>query len=140
MIAQTARDPWRVAWQIATSDYVIAILLLGIAAGLVITAWLPQMPVADPVAYARWLSETQGRFGNATAAIQASVEVKVVGVDRQEAYLSRARSGTLVPHHRDLQLDGVETFLVTDGNGRTRVSGHVSQLCSFQHGDVLTGE
>jgi len=71
MITQTVRDPWRVAWQIATSDYVIAILLLGIAAGLVITAWLPQMPVADPVAYARWLSETQGRFGNATTAIQA---------------------------------------------------------------------
>jgi hypothetical protein len=71
MIAQTARDPWRVAWQIATSDYVIAILLLGIAAGLVITAWLPQMPVANPVAYARWLSETQSRFGNATTAIQA---------------------------------------------------------------------
>jgi hypothetical protein len=59
MIAQIPRDPWRTAWQIATSDYLMAALLLGITAGLITTTWLPQMPAADPVAYAQWLSETQ---------------------------------------------------------------------------------
>ena len=66
MIDQTPRDPWRTIWQIATSDYLIAALLLGVAAGLIITTRLPQMPVADPVAYAQWLSETQAQFENAT--------------------------------------------------------------------------
>jgi len=66
MIAQTPRDPWRAIWQVATSDHLAAAVLLGIAAGLIITAWLPQTPVNDPVAYARWLSRAQARFGDAT--------------------------------------------------------------------------
>ena len=70
MIAQTPRDPWRTIWQITTSDYLIAAFLLGITAGLIVTTWLPQMPVADPVAYAQWLSETQARFENATPTMQ----------------------------------------------------------------------
>ena len=69
MIAQISRDPWRVIWEFATSDHLIAALLLSIAAGLAITAWLPQMPGADPVAYAQWLSETQARF-RSTAAVR----------------------------------------------------------------------
>jgi hypothetical protein len=75
MIAQTSRDPWRTIWQIAAGDYVLVALLLGIAMGLVITTWLPQMPVAnpaaDPVAYAQWFSETQARFGDTTSSLQA---------------------------------------------------------------------
>jgi cytochrome c biogenesis protein ResB len=71
MIAQIPRDPWRTAWQIATSDYLMAALLLGITAGLITTTWLPQMPAADPVAYAQWLSETQARFEDATPMMQA---------------------------------------------------------------------
>lgn len=64
MVAQTSRDPWRAVWQIATSDGLLIALLLGVAAGLLIAAWLPQMPAAEqPVAYAQWLSETQARFG-----------------------------------------------------------------------------
>lgn len=66
MITQTPRDPWRAIWQVATSDHLMAAVLLGIAVGLIITAWLPQTPVNDPVAYARWLSRTQARFGDAT--------------------------------------------------------------------------
>jgi len=57
-------------WRIATSDGLLAALLLGVAAGLAITVWLPQMPMADPVTYARWLSETQARFGRATSTMQ----------------------------------------------------------------------
>jgi hypothetical protein len=70
MIAQTQRDPWRAIWRVATSDSLLAALLLGIAAGLVITAWLPQMPAADPVAYAQWRSKAQTRFGEATPTLQ----------------------------------------------------------------------
>ncbi len=70
MVTQTLRDPWRIIWQIVTSDYLLAALLLGITAGLIITTWLPQMPVADPVAYAQWLSETQARFENTTPLMQ----------------------------------------------------------------------
>ena len=70
MISQTPRDPWRTIWQIATSDYLITALLLGVTAGLIVTTWLPQMPVADPVAYAQWLSETQARFENLTPIMQ----------------------------------------------------------------------
>ena len=70
MAAQTPRDPWQAVWQLATSDGLLVVLLLVIAAGLTITAWLPQMPMADPVAYARRLSEAQARFGKATQTMQ----------------------------------------------------------------------
>ena len=71
MIDQTPRDPWRAIWRVAISDHLIATLLLGTAAGLALTAWLPQMPAGDPVAYARWLSQAQARFGTATPTLQA---------------------------------------------------------------------
>jgi cytochrome c biogenesis protein ResB len=71
MIDQTPRDPWRAIWRVATSDHLIAALLLGIAAGLAIATWLPQMPVADSVPYFRWLSEEQARFGDNIQTMQA---------------------------------------------------------------------
>jgi len=70
MIDQPPRDIWRAVWQVATSDYLLVALLLSVMAGLAITVCLPQMPMADPVAYARWLSDAQARFGNATATMQ----------------------------------------------------------------------
>jgi hypothetical protein len=70
MIDQTPRDPWRVLWQVAAGDHLLAFLLLGVAAGLAITTRLPQMPAADPMAYARWLSEAQARFGQAAPTLQ----------------------------------------------------------------------
>jgi len=72
MIDQPRRNLWRFTWRAATSDLVIIVLLLGIAAGLAITAGLPQMPEAsdDPMAYARWRSKTQARFGSATLPMQ----------------------------------------------------------------------
>jgi len=71
MITQTPRhDPWQAVWQVATSDGLLIALLLAIATGLTITAWLPQIPLADPVAYARRLSEAQARFGKATQTMQ----------------------------------------------------------------------
>ncbi len=71
MIAQTTRDPWRSAWRFAISRGLLAALLLGVAACLIITLWLPQAPSADPIAYARWLSQAQARFGNATSTMRA---------------------------------------------------------------------
>jgi hypothetical protein len=70
MIAQPPRDPWRAIWQVATHDILITTVLLSIAAGLLTTAWLPQRPVANPVAYAEWLSKTQAHFGETTTAMQ----------------------------------------------------------------------
>ena len=70
MIEQTPRDPWRATWTFVTNDYVIAVLLLGIAAGLAISAGLPQMRNSDPIAYARWRSEVQARFGDATPTME----------------------------------------------------------------------
>jgi hypothetical protein len=71
MITRTPRDPWRTVWQIAVGDGLLATLLFATAAGLIVAAWLPQMPSADPIAFARWLSETRPRFGQATTTVQA---------------------------------------------------------------------
>jgi len=67
---QTSRDPWRAIWHIANSDYLFAGLCLAVAAGLAVTVWLPQNLASDPVAYARWLSEVQARFGDTTPTLQ----------------------------------------------------------------------
>ncbi len=76
MVTQTPsapgrRDPWRLIWQIVTSDSLLVILLLAAAVGLLIAAWVSQAPTSNPAAYARWLSETQARFGGATQTMQA---------------------------------------------------------------------
>ena len=65
-------DPWRVAWNILSSDVLLAVALLGIALLMVLSAWLPQAPnsVTAPVAYSRWLSETQVRFGSTFALLR----------------------------------------------------------------------
>ncbi len=70
MIAQTSRDPWRAVWRVATSDGLLIALLLGVATGLALTSWLPQKPVADPIAYAQWFSAAQAHFGNATLTME----------------------------------------------------------------------
>lgn len=70
MAIQSSRDVWRAIWQVTTSDDVLVVLLLSIAAGLIITSWLPQVPSTDPAAYARWLSGTQAQFGKATPTMQ----------------------------------------------------------------------
>jgi cytochrome c biogenesis protein ResB len=57
-------------WQIATSDITLVVLLLSVATGILITAWLPQVPSTDPRAYAHWLSEAQKRFGETTAVMR----------------------------------------------------------------------
>jgi len=70
MAIQPSRDVWRAIWQVTTSDGMLVVLLLSIAAGLIVTSWLPQVPSSDPAAYARWLSEAQARFGRITPTIE----------------------------------------------------------------------
>ncbi len=58
------RDPWRRLWHFFASDGFLAAALILSAALLLAAALLPQTPANDLVAYSRWLSEAQTRFGN----------------------------------------------------------------------------
>src|SRR5512143_564917 len=58
------RDPWRRLWHFFTGDGFLGALLMLCAALLLIAALLPQTPANDLVAYSRWLSEAQIRFGD----------------------------------------------------------------------------
>lgn len=57
------RDPWRRVWQSLAGDAALAAVLSVLAGLLAFMALLPQTPSNDLVAYSRWLSETQQRFG-----------------------------------------------------------------------------
>ncbi len=61
------RDPWRRVWRFLTGDRFLAIVITVVAVLLTLSTRLPQTPHNDPVAYSRWLSETQQRFGSFTA-------------------------------------------------------------------------
>ena len=65
----TRRDAWRTLWRIVTSDWLLAASLLGISLALAAAAILPQAPVGDATAYARWLSDTQLRFSGAAGGL-----------------------------------------------------------------------
>ena len=58
------RDPWRRLWGFFAGDGFLAAVIALVTALLIIAALLPQTPGADPVAYSRWLSEAQTRFGS----------------------------------------------------------------------------
>jgi len=77
-------------------------------------------------------------FSLAIAGLLVGLQPRVVGVDRQDAYLDRARSGLLVPHHRDRELAGVDAYLC-QSDGRLRVAAEVLDRCTFVRGDVLVG-
>jgi len=69
-MAEQSRDPWRILWRFATSNGVLVALLLVIATAVTLTAWIPQQP-STAADYARWRSQTQARFGEATSVIRA---------------------------------------------------------------------
>lgn len=69
-MADQSPDPWRVLWRNATSEEVLVTLLLATAISVMLTAWIPQQPASD-ADYARWLSQTQARFGEATPTLRA---------------------------------------------------------------------
>ncbi len=68
MVEQSS-DPWRISWRLVTSDAVLVTLLLALTVSVTLTAWIPQQPSSD-ADYARWLSETQARFGQATSVMR----------------------------------------------------------------------
>jgi chemotaxis methyl-accepting protein methylase len=72
------------------------------------------------------------------AGLRAGFDVRAVGVDRQAAYVARARTGRLVPHHRDWDWPAAADYLERAG-GATVVKPQVLERCSFVEGDVLTG-
>jgi hypothetical protein len=70
-MADQSPDPWRILWRFATGNAMLGALLLILAASIALTAWIPQRPSpSSDVAYARWLSQTQARFGGATSLMQ----------------------------------------------------------------------
>jgi hypothetical protein len=64
MDSKDSRDIWRSVWNIATNDSTLALSLALVAAALAATRLVPQMPVADPEAYARWYSRTHATLGS----------------------------------------------------------------------------
>jgi len=58
------RDPWHRLWHFFTSDGLFAAAVIVGALLLLLAAQLPQTPTQNPIAYSRWLSETQTRWGN----------------------------------------------------------------------------
>ena len=65
------RDPWRRVWRFFSGDLLLALILISLGLLLTASALLPQTPQNDPVAYSRWLSETQQRFGGLTGLLMA---------------------------------------------------------------------
>src|SRR5512135_811967 len=65
-------DPWRIAWNFLASNGLLASALLALALLLALTAWLPQAPdsLTNPVAFSRWMAETQARWGDAFAPLR----------------------------------------------------------------------
>ncbi len=57
-------DPWRMAWQTATSPLIFGILLLALALALGLIAWLPQAPPNDTssITYITWQTTVNNRF------------------------------------------------------------------------------
>ena len=56
-------NPWQALWQIATSDYLLAAVLLGLAIAFLFAAWLPQTS-PDGLDYdVAWQAALQRSFG-----------------------------------------------------------------------------
>jgi hypothetical protein len=68
-------DPWRIAWNALASDALLAFALLALALLMALSGWLPQAPdsVSDPMAFSRWLGETQAHFGSFALLRQAGL-------------------------------------------------------------------
>jgi len=64
-------NPWQNVWRSVVGDRLLAALILVIALHLTAAALLPQTPPLNSAAYARWLSDTQIRFGGAFGLINA---------------------------------------------------------------------
>ena len=73
------------------------------------------------------------------AALRAGLNVQALGVEPQAAYVARARSRRLVPHHRNWDWPGAADYLEHAGTV-TVVKPQVLERRQFVQGDVLTGQ
>lgn len=67
--------PWQTIWRIATSDYLLGAVLLGLALALFLAAWLPQTSQDGLDSDVTWQADVQRRFGEAAwlrSALQAA--------------------------------------------------------------------
>ena len=78
-------------------------------------------------------------FSYAIIGLRAELNIFVRGVDRQDAYLKKARSGDLVYHFRDLEFDDSSRWLDRQGPTQISVKPEVLGRCLFSNGDVLEG-
>lgn len=76
-------------------------------------------------------------FSLAIACLEHGREVQAIGVDRQVAYVERARTGRLVTHHRDHEHPWARRWLRREEG---LVDPRLLERCRFERGDVLTGE
>jgi len=79
-------------------------------------------------------------FSLVAAGLEAGLDVQVTGVDRQPAYVERARSGRLVLHGRDWDYPQAGSYLQRTPEGPTVITEAVRMRVRFEQGDVLTGE
>lgn len=56
-------NPWRLSWQAATSDTLLATVLVALALALLVAAWLPQSSSDALSSDVTWQAEVQRRFG-----------------------------------------------------------------------------
>jgi hypothetical protein len=59
-------DPWRVLWQIVTSNRFLSVLLLVLAVALLLAVWLPQTSAGELDFDIAWQAQIQRRFGGDT--------------------------------------------------------------------------
>ena len=78
-------------------------------------------------------------FSYAIVALRAGLDARVVGVDRQRAYVERARTGELVYHWRDREFEDAPRWLISEGPKTALVRPEVLERCSFETGDVIAG-
>ena len=58
-----SNDPWRILWQVVTSNYLLVAVLLIMAVTVLLVAWLPQTSQAEIDLDVGWQAEIQRRFG-----------------------------------------------------------------------------
>jgi hypothetical protein len=63
MLRFRSDDPWRLLWQLTTSDYLLGGALLTLALALLLVAWLPQTSAGESALDVTWQAEVHRRFG-----------------------------------------------------------------------------
>jgi len=129
-MAEQSSDPWRISWRLVTSDAVLVVLLLALAVSVTLTAWIPQQPSSD-ADYARWLSETQARFGQATSVMRRLGIFRIVSSFGFRALLALL-SGCLFLRC----VEGVDRL--RRDKGIEEPDGAWSQVSDSDLGDLLT--